>query len=528
MSNTAKTPKSSKVRAMTLVLFAAIIGLFGYAILYRGQAAVPNPPTIYLTPENNIQAINTQFTVQVRENSGTTGVSAVQVAFTYPTNLLDYVAPPNDTGSVFTTIVESSNNQGKIVIARGVAAPSTGTATPATGDQLITTLAFRTKTTSGSGSFAMIASETSLISSSGTNPNIVSSSGIQGANVTVDATSPTVTLAGITNNQLISSNSTVPVTITSTDNTGITGIDVYVDGAVKQSIATTTSPYTYQWNTTGLSLGNHAFQARARDAYGNVGQSSIINVTIADKTNPTATLTTPTSPVKGTVTLSATASDTGGTNVTKVEFYAGTTLIATGDTTSPYQATWVTTDGRFPDGVYSLTAKAYDGASPANEGTSPAVNVTVENTDKIPPSAPTNFRATSTNLNSASLAWNASTDNVGVTGYRVTRNGTTLPTTTGLTLTDTGLSPATTYNYSVVAIDATGNTSAAATLVVTTPNQKVGDFTGPNGIPDGIVGLDDLAAFLPKWRSTDPLYDLDKKGTVDIVDLAILLGAYGK
>lgn len=526
MSASTNTLKSSKFRAITVAVFALIISVIGYTVLFQSQAAIPNPPTVYLTPENNINAINKEFTVQVRENSGTTGVVAVQATFTYPTNLIEYVAPPNNTGSSFTTIAEDSDTSGKIVIARGVAANSTS-ATPLTGDQLITTLKFRTKTTSGTGSLAMVTSETSLLSAT-TYTNILTGNGIQGANVTVDATSPTVTLAGITNSQSIGSNTTLPVTITSTDNTGITGLDIYVDGTVKQSITTTTSPYTYQWNTTGLSLGNHTFQARAKDAYGNVGQSALVTVAIADKTAPTATLTAPTSPVKGTVTLNATASDTGGTSVTKVEFYAGSTLIATGDTTSPYQASWVTTDGRFPDGNYVLTAKAYDGASPANTGTSTGINVIVENTDKTAPTVPTNFRSTSTNLTNVNLAWNASTDNIGVTGYKITRNGTVLPTVTGLTLSDTGLSPATTYNYSIVAVDAAGNISSTATLVVTTPNQKIGDFTGPNGVPDGAVDLDDLAALLAKWKSTDSKYDLDKKGTVDIVDLAIFLGNYGK
>ena len=69
------------------------------------------------------------------------------------------------------------------------------------------------------------------------------------------------------------------------------------------------------------------------------------------------------------VQLAATASDSDGT-VAKVEFYNGTTLLAT-DTTSPYSATFTPTAA----GSYSLTAKAYDdkGAS----ATSAPVGITV-------------------------------------------------------------------------------------------------------------------------------------------------------
>ncbi|MFC7615473.1 fibronectin type III domain-containing protein [Actinokineospora soli] len=81
--------------------------------------------------------------------------------------------------------------------------------------------------------------------------------------------------------------------------------------------------------------------------------------------------------------------------------------------------------------------------------------------DTQAPSAPANLQATGVTSTSASLSWTASTDNVGVTGYDV-YTGTTLATrTTGTTATLTGLTPATSYQVSVRARDAAGNTSAA-------------------------------------------------------------------
>ena len=85
-------------------------------------------------------------------------------------------------------------------------------------------------------------------------------------------------------------------------------------------------------------------------------------------------ITAPTagSTLTGTATLSANASDNVG--VTKVEFYAGSTLIGT-DTTSPYSISWNTAG--VANGAYSITSKAYDAAN--NVGTSAGVAVTVSN-----------------------------------------------------------------------------------------------------------------------------------------------------
>jgi chitodextrinase len=67
------------------------------------------------------------------------------------------------------------------------------------------------------------------------------------------------------------------------------------------------------------------------------------------------------------------------------------------------------------------------------------------------------------------LSWSASTDNIGVTGYIVTRNGVQIATPTTTTFADSGRTPATSYTYTVAARDAAGNRSTAASASVTTP-----------------------------------------------------------
>jgi chitinase len=94
--------------------------------------------------------------------------------------------------------------------------------------------------------------------------------------------------------------------------------------------------------------------------------------------------------------------------------------------------------------------------------------------DKTPPTAPTSLRATEITDTSISLAWNASTDNVGVTGYQIYRNNSLITTVTSQTYTFKNLTPATTYQFIVKARDARGNVSGSSnTLSVATKAASV-------------------------------------------------------
>ena len=91
--------------------------------------------------------------------------------------------------------------------------------------------------------------------------------------------------------------------------------------------------------------------------------------------------------------------------------------------------------------------------------------------DTTAPSTPAGLRSTGSTSSSVSLAWTAATDNVGVTGYTVFSGSTQVATTTGTSVTVTGLAASTAYSFSVSARDAAGNTSArsAAVSVTTQP-----------------------------------------------------------
>jgi chitodextrinase/DNA-binding XRE family transcriptional regulator len=185
---------------------------------------------------------------------------------------------------------------------------------------------------------------------------------------------------------------------------------------------------------------------------------------LPDTTAPTISLTTPTSgsTVSGTtVTLSATASD--NTGVSSVQFLLDGTNLGTEDTTAPYSITWNTTSAT--NASHTLTARARDAAG--NQTISAAVTVTTSNIvvtpDTTPPTTPTSLSATPTSSSAINLSWSASSDNVGVAGYRIYRNGTQIGTVTTNTYSNTGLSPSTSYTYTVSAYDAAGNASAQST-----------------------------------------------------------------
>ncbi|MEU7862784.1 glycosyl hydrolase family 18 protein [Nonomuraea sp. NPDC049141] len=109
--------------------------------------------------------------------------------------------------------------------------------------------------------------------------------------------------------------------------------------------------------------------------------------------------------------------------------------------------------------------------------------VTGGGTDTTAPSVPANLRSTGATASSLSLAWDAATDNVGVTGYDVYRGSTQVTTATGTTYTDTGLAAATSYTYTVRARDAAGNVSAASAAVTASTSGGTG-APGQPGTPN--------------------------------------------
>lgn len=86
-------------------------------------------------------------------------------------------------------------------------------------------------------------------------------------------------------------------------------------------------------------------------------------------------------------------------------------------------------------------------------------------TDTQAPTAVNGLTVSGTTSSSISLAWNASTDNVGVTSYSVYMNGSLKTTVSSTSTTISGLSASTTYSFYIVAKDAAGNSSSNSSTV---------------------------------------------------------------
>ncbi|MEU6715564.1 glycosyl hydrolase family 18 protein [Nonomuraea sp. NPDC046802] len=163
------------------------------------------------------------------------------------------------------------------------------------------------------------------------------------------------------------------------------------------------------------------------------------------------------------VTLAWNAS-TDNVGVTGYEVYRGSTLVTT------VTGTTHTDTGLTASTAYTYTVRARDAAGnrSANSNSVTATTTGGGGTDTSAPSVPGNLRSTGVTNTSVTLAWNASTDNVGVTGYEVYRGSTLVTTVTGTTHTDTGLTASTAYTYTVRARDAAGNRSANSNSVTAT------------------------------------------------------------
>lgn len=184
----------------------------------------------------------------------------------------------------------------------------------------------------------------------------------------------------------------------------------------------------------------------------------------------------------------------------------------TGSVSSSRWIEWDVSEHVAGNGAISfvLASNSTDGVnmSSRDSGVPPQLVVTAGSGSAPPPSgdttaptAPAALVATAINESSASLAWTASTDNVGVTGYAVYRDGLKLGTTAVTTYSSGGLACGKTYTYAVEAFDAAGNVSPraqasfataacppAGSVCTTTlaPGGSLGTFL--NGLKPGEIG----------------------------------------
>lgn len=291
--------------------------------------------------------------------------------------------------------------------------------------------------------------------------------------------------------------STTQVNLTwaaSTDNVGVTGYRVErCTGAGCTTFAQISTPTTTSYGDTGLTAStSYLYRVRATDAAGNLsGYSAVVSATTQtpDTQAPTAPASLTATVASGTqITLAWTAStDNVGVTGYRVERCSGASCTTFAQVAAPTAISY-SDAGLTSATSYSYRVRATDAAGNLSAY---SVSATAVTPDTVPPSAPAGMIATPTSSTQITLAWTASTDNVGVTAYLVERcQGAGCSTfapiisvMAGTSFNDSGLAAGTSYSYRIRAQDAAANVSvyssvvSAVTTADTTPPTVPGTLT---------------------------------------------------
>jgi WD40 repeat protein len=138
----------------------------------------------------------------------------------------------------------------------------------------------------------------------------------------------------------------------------------------------------------------------------------------------------------------------------------------------PTGTTWTGTVGRETGFLFAVRSVDAAGNVSGN-----SVVVPVSLLDTTPPTASATASARLESATQVTLRWSAASDDVGVVGYRITRDGEVLRTVNGRTTTDIRV-PAGPHTYGVSAIDAAGNASTVTTATVVAPPAAPSGLTG--------------------------------------------------
>ncbi|EKD26366.1 MAG: Pectate lyase [uncultured bacterium] len=107
--------------------------------------------------------------------------------------------------------------------------------------------------------------------------------------------------------------------------------------------------------------------------------------------------------------------------------------------------------------------------------------------DSLAPSVPTNLTATAVSSSQINLSWIAATDNVSVTGYKIFRGGVQVGISTTTSYSNTGLTPNTSYTYTISAYDAVLNESTLSSSA-TAITEVLYAFPGAEGFGAKAIG----------------------------------------
>ncbi len=325
----------------------------------------------YIVTWNNVAAGNYTITAKATDNGGLTATStAVSVTVTKPNEAPSISLTSPSSNAIFTspasisitaTATDADGSISKVEFYNGGTLVGTDNSSPYT----------ITMSNVATGSYTIMAKATD-------NGGLATSSNVAVVSVVKPNDAPTVFLTSPSSDASFIAPASINISATANDADGSVSKVEFYNGTTL--IGTdNSSPYTVILSN--VAIGNYTITAKATDNSGLFTTSNAITVSVVKPNEaPTTSVSVPS--VDGgfiapaSMNINATAADADG-SISKVEFYNGSTLIGT-DNSSPYTLTW----NNVSAGDYSITAKATDNGGMSTE--SQAVTVTVVKPNEAP------------------------------------------------------------------------------------------------------------------------------------------------
>jgi len=198
------------------------------------------------------------------------------------------------------------------------------------------------------------------------------------------------------------------------------------------------------------------------------------------------------SEITWTITVTAAKGNITGTvrNSATNQAISGAMVSISGGPSTTTNSSGAYTFSNIDAGTYTISASAAgfntsSGSVTVNAGATTTKDFSLTPTDVTPPSAPSGLTATAVSPSQINLSWTAATDNVGVAGYKIYRDGVEVGSTSATSYQDNGLPANTSFSYYVKARDAANNLSPASNTASAT--------TFPGNVPifeDGFANRD--------------------------------------
>jgi large repetitive protein len=232
---------------------------------------------------------------------------------------------------------------------------------------------------------------------------------------TLDGAAPSVSITTPAGGAIVSAS--IPVTAGASDNVGVVGVQMRLDGALLGA-EVMTSPYTMSWNTTTSASGSHTLTAIARDTAGNQTTSAAVIVTVSNDSTP---------PVISAVTVSsitATAATIGWTtdeaSDSQVDFGLTTAYGSTSAlNATPVTAHTVSLSGLNGGTLYHARVRSRDAAG----NLAVSGDVTFTTLDASPPTVSITAPAAGATISGTTTVSANAADNVGVAGVQFAVDG---------------------------------------------------------------------------------------------------------